>query len=406
MARVHHKFIAKLADHSIGRVIYKNKYAPKGIVRMSKMHPQTGLQGSDEILEVYPAYATESHHEHIAPFIADTVKDHRAGWFPAIYAGKIHGGRIDTDRYQSIAVFNQSNFLVSEFCFQHGEVSPGHFDIIEVERNNIFTRKYIRKPRYVPGTVCSLLTGGGGVNNFGHWMLDALPRIQVIKEAGWYDEIDKFIIPNLTKGFQEESLNLLGIPSDRIICGFEHTHIEADTIIVTSHPRPLLYDTPTWVSDFLRASFAYNEEMANAILPSAGKLIYIDRRDTGIRKVINEDEVMKQLESRGFKCLTMSDYNLTQKANMFREAELVVSVTGAGLTNLLFCPRNSQVLEVFGDFVDPFVSELAHSLNIQHSSLKVENRYSTENIDNLSIQDLDVKVDIQKLMDKIELLLN
>ena len=48
----------------------------------------------------------------------------------------------------------------------------------------------------VDGNVLSLLTGGGGNENYWHWLFDVLPRIKIVSEVYNISEIDQNINDN------------------------------------------------------------------------------------------------------------------------------------------------------------------------------------------------------------------
>ena len=69
-----------------------------------------------------------------------------------------------------------------------------------------------RRLRNLNGIVLSLLTGGGGNENYFHWLYDVLPRIGICSKLVGLSEIDFFLLPNLSKKFQNETLDCLNIP--------------------------------------------------------------------------------------------------------------------------------------------------------------------------------------------------
>ena len=89
--------------------------------------------------------------------------------------------------------------------------------------------------RKLNGTILSLLTGGGGNDNFFHWLFDVLPRIAIVEKKINLNEIDYFLCPNLNK-WQLETLNLLGIKKSQCLSSVKYRHIGSDQIIVTTHP--------------------------------------------------------------------------------------------------------------------------------------------------------------------------
>ncbi len=74
----------------------------------------------------------------------------------------------------------------------------------------------------------------------------------------------------------------------------------------------------------------------------------------------NEDQVCSILEIRGFNIAELTPQNLWQKIAFFKDANLIISQTGAGLTNLMFCYSNVKVLELVDEkFVYPLYASLS-----------------------------------------------
>ena len=50
-----------------------------------------------------------------------------------------------------------------------------------------------------------------------HWLFDIIPRIELIRLSGIkLEEIDWFVVNNIEKSFQRETLNWLGIPTAKM----------------------------------------------------------------------------------------------------------------------------------------------------------------------------------------------
>ncbi len=81
--------------------------------------------------------------------------------------------------------------------------------------------------------------------------------------------------------------------------------------------------------------------------------IYISRKKASKRKVENEGDVELLLEKYGFKCIQNEDYNFFDQIALFSNAKYLVSIHGAGLTNMLFMARNSVVLELHKKKTNP-----------------------------------------------------
>lgn len=75
------------------------------------------------------------------------------------------------------------------------------------------------------------------------------------------------------------------------------------------------------------------------------KLIYVQRKHTLVRGVLNEPEVVETLQGYGFKPLDFGDYTIEEQAKLAAGAEVMIGIHGAGLTNLLYMDEGSKLIE-------------------------------------------------------------
>ena len=64
-----------------------------------------------------------------------------------------------------------------------------------------------------------------------------------------------------------------------------------------------------------------------------------------MRKILNEDQVFKMLETRGFKKYFMEDMSVLEQIALFGSASCVVLPHGASAANLFFSPRDTRVIQ-------------------------------------------------------------
>ncbi|MCJ8140406.1 glycosyltransferase 61 family protein [Falsirhodobacter halotolerans] len=87
--------------------------------------------------------------------------------------------------------------------------------------------------------------------------------------------------------------------------------------------------------------------------------LYVRRTSGRNRPLIGEEGLIDLLRPAGFEVVAFEDHGTEQQARMVAEAEALVSIHGAGMTNMLFAPEGCLVVEVsnlqtllkrFGDF--------------------------------------------------------
>ncbi|PRY11226.1 uncharacterized protein DUF563 [Pontibacter ummariensis] len=288
---------------------------------------------------------------------------------------EVPNGRIYTDNESSVAVVSQYNRLIENIS-----LSLVKGKVTEPDLNNIFEQRYFLPPLKLKGKVFSLLSGGAGINNIGHWFIDVLPRLHLLRKSGLYESIDWFYVPSLQYSYQTETLDLLGIPLNKIIAGDEHPHLAADCVVASTAPRGNHTLVPKWLCDFIQDSFMpYAEEEEDQKTPEASYL-YISRSDSKIRNVLNEKELLKELAPFGFKTVVSSQLSIKEKIRLFSRAKVVVGATGAGLINMFFCKPGTKMIEIFneGFVVEPFY-DIATKIELDYEYIICKGRKKVRN---------------------------
>ncbi len=192
------------------------------------------------------------------------------------------------------------------------------------------------------GTVGVLHTRGG--DNYYHFLTDVLPRLELLRRAGI--EPESYLV-NRTTRFQRDLLDHLGITAGRCLGSEKYPHLRAERLVVPSLPDDDLR-TPPWIVPWLRDRF-----LPADVAPPHRRL-YVGRgNQKHTRRVDNEAEVLAALEPLGFESIDPGQMSPAEQVRAFAEAECVVGVHGAGLTNLAFCPPGVGVVELFApDYVN------------------------------------------------------
>ena len=341
-------------------------------LRPTKVYVKGNLVEYKEI-EVYPDYKTKLSIEKglfdsLSAFtIYDNVSnDKEDPALEVVTSYKLHileNGRLYSNNNNIVSIISHDNQLIGDCSFQYKKGKT-----VIPEQSPIFRRKYFEEPTIYEGTVFSMLAGGGAARgNYGHWLIDVLPRLWLVKETNFLEKIDWFIVPQYRHDFQKETLAHFGVEAHQVIEGNEDLHIRATRLVASTHPRGARsFLIPDWIVDFYQQNFDL-DRYESAESP---RFIYISRKDSSQRKVIDEDLLIHELENLNFKSLELSQYNFYQKLKLFRNAEFIVSPTGAGLATLFFCKKNSKILEIFSEsFVHTHYYNVAKSVGLRYQYL-------------------------------------
>ncbi|MBC5773091.1 glycosyltransferase family 61 protein [Pontibacter sp. KCTC 32443] len=347
------------------RVIPKNKrYRPVSVQTIELSELSTPISYNNIVVHsIYPQHLTTLDiTEDLYQACSEYWKPQRSVITDYVVV-EVLNGRLHTDNESSIAIITKDNKLVDNvsLSLKDGKVT-------KPENNNIFSQQMFSEPVRLQGNVFTMLSGGAGINNIGHWFLDVLPRLHLLQQSGLFDQIDWFLVPSTRYSYQTETLELLGISKEKIISGETHTHIVADKIIASTAPRGNHTLVPKWLITYMREAFlpAVPTEEQQPV-QSEGPFLFISRRDSSVRNILNEDELQQVLGHYGFNTILSSKLSITDKIKLFSKAKVILSPTGAGLISMLFCQPGTKLVEIFneGFVIEPFF-DIATKLELDY----------------------------------------
>lgn len=205
-----------------------------------------------------------------------------------------------------------------------------------------------------------------------HWIGDVLPRIESARK----DLVDyKIVLPASFEGIEyvTSSLNALGV--QYLFIGKAGKLIIRDAMII-SHPAP----TGNYNKNVLLQLKCHFNDWINRITPfksenlNTKNKIYISRKYANKRRVINEDDVIEFMISRGFKIIYAEKLSFVDQVLLFKDAEILVGLHGAGLVNMLFMTKDSYLIELrrHGDSRNNCFYTMASDLKLNYFYLLAE----------------------------------
>ncbi len=258
------------------------------------------------------------------------------------YTYKIKNGRIYTDYNENVAIISE-NILLSQISYQ--QVSG---NLLDASYNVVLKNGTPRKKKSYKGKILTVVQGASG-NNYSHWILEILPKLKMYSENYRLDDLDYIYVPSVNS-FQKETLSYFGIGDDRLIDSKKFRHIQAEELFIVDHPyyyRGTILEQnknlPKWIITWLRSIFLDCEKKFDA-----NKKVFIDRTDSSYNhnQIINKEEVFEYLSKKDFIYYKLKDLTFFEKIYLFKNAECILGVHGAGLANLAFCKPHTNVLEI------------------------------------------------------------
>ncbi|MCT7975657.1 tetratricopeptide repeat protein [Laspinema olomoucense] len=267
----------------------------------------------------------------------------------------------------AIALVTPDNYLLADVSRQYPGALPGCQKKDPTE-HQIFELEDVPPLTKIDGTV-AVLAGLSG-NVYFHWIVDILPRLEILRQAGInWEEIDYFLVNSIREPFQRETLAQLGIPEAKIIESDRFPHISATRLIVPSFPGHLGWLEP-WALTFLRRAFLNSVPPSDCEHPER---IYIRRSTARNRRLINEEEVIEFLAQFGFEPIEPESLSFAEQIAVFSQTKIIVAPHGSGLTNLVFCRPGTQAIELVSPhYVRPYYAVICQLLGFSHYALMGE----------------------------------
>jgi capsular polysaccharide biosynthesis protein len=284
------------------------------------------------------------------------------------FSKKIHATTIEV-------LENIDIFYNSLFSFEKSRFYDKYSGATSVKRKAAALMMY--------STKCEKIDKGAWISDtrsagYFHWITDSLTRLIIIE-----DMLGGRVVLLSSKykkhTFIQESLELLNIQY-RFYDPYKRLRVK--DLLVPGITAP---------------TGNYNKEIINKVrdrflsidttVISPNKKIYISRQKATKRKIINEDAVLSLLMSYGFEEHFFEDYNLLQQIELMRQATHIVGLHGAGLTNMLFMPKHSKVLELRneGDDLNNCYFSLASDLGHDYYYLLNEGNLADAHFADLTI---------------------
>ena len=215
--------------------------------------------------------------------------------------------------------------------------------------------------------------GAAGSFNYGHWLVDDLPR------AAWlaqHREGLSIVIPSA--GAEMDRVRLASL---RLVLGEPMppvTFLDPGATYVLARAA---YVTPVSLHPVLKLPEAMHHVRSRAAAaskpasaPGAGaapaRRLFVTRAATRGRGIVNLDEVATRLSEAGFEPIDPETLSFEQQVEAFSHAEIVVGVMGAAMTNTLFSPAGCRVGYLAPEgWTEPFYWDLANVMGHPYFTL-------------------------------------
>ena len=186
------------------------------------------------------------------------------------------------------------------------------------------------------GVIHSCWTAG-----YYHWLTESLPRAYLLKKVS-PEAIP--LIPSSKYLAYAQSLRAIGHES------FEmfplEKNIKLHNPIITECPHKFATTAPALLREVREAVIGYFDLTVDQSVDRSKNIIYVSRLKARGRRVVNEDEVIERLAMFHAQVVYFEDLTFGEQVELMQSAGVLISIHGAALTNMMFMPTGSKVLEL------------------------------------------------------------
>jgi hypothetical protein len=186
-------------------------------------------------------------------------------------------------------------------------------------------------------------------NNYFHWLLDCIFRYQpeayqLAVAASGQASRPPVVVPPADTSWKAMSVDA-AIPAlvPRLVLSAEDKLTVEQLLFVPDITGAGFNPHPALLAAYDRILAAVT---GSSHPPATGRKLYISRRDSKNRVLVNESEIQAVAESVGCTSVMLSDLSFNEQVRLFSEASLIVAPHGAGLTNIGFCRPGTTLCEL------------------------------------------------------------
>ena len=197
------------------------------------------------------------------------------------------------------------------------------------------------------------------------WMTCYMPRLLRAMDAN-LSPAPKLLVSNRWKNFEYVASSLSTCPLEWECLDLDE-HAFVSTLILPHARRATSFLHPDEIQRVVQHFLSAFEIQPQ--LPT--RKIWIHRSEKSRRALLNEDEVLAAVQKAGFEPIVFEALTLRQQIELMQQTKVLAGLHGAGLTNLMFLPEKSTVLEClpeeFAAYAHPFpYRSLAYACSVQY----------------------------------------
>lgn len=226
-----------------------------------------------------------------------------------------------------------------------GKIHPNslrhpHGMLKEYSRFNMLKKKLKFKKGIIQSSRPIVVVSDHWSGEYYHWIIEALPRLLFYKS---HLGNPLFVLSyRHQESYHKESLELLGVKPSDLFFMQKKTRYYVKEAYFCDFPGPIDIHRGNLINDISTKLINASQENSNP----AWRKVYLSRQKAKRRRILNPEPLEEFLTAKGFEIVFTEEMSLRDQIKLFYETETLITVHGAGLSNILFMQENTNVIEI------------------------------------------------------------
>ena len=76
------------------------------------------------------------------------------------------------------------------------------------------------------------------------------------------------------------------------------------------------------------------------------------------------------MKHKGFKILNLSEFKILDQIKIFNSAKIIVGNHGAGFTNVVYCKKNTKIIEFTNKYTAKIIKKVCADINLKYFEIQ------------------------------------
>ncbi|CAN5545515.1 hypothetical protein BH11BAC3_BH11BAC3_31680 [soil metagenome] len=272
---------------------------------------------------------------------------------------------------------------------------------------NLFIRQFKGNYKTLDSDVFALVYDDWSAANYYHWMIEALPKLMLVKKA--YPNA-RIIVPSPAPEFILATLNLLQFDNLETLGRYKLNVIKVPQLIlpelvyyeqqeedvITRKEKKLLNNDHKDTYPVELIEVVREQLVSDIIAPvTPNRKIFISRSRQKTRRLLNEEAMLGMITAYGFEIQYFEEMSFWEQRALMLQTSVFLSIHGSNMVNILFLQPGSKVIELMNqEYVNDAYYLLASTIRLPYFSVPCTMQETAIiNQDRVALNDADIIAD-------------